>query len=131
MNSFTNALGLDVGGARIGVARVNSIALMPEPLMVLKNDDRFVERLKQILVEYSIDLVVVGRPRNMKGELTEQSRTIERFTEAVIAPLGTKFEYFDETLSTQAASTRLTKKYGPEMEDALAAAVILEDYIAG
>ena len=120
-----------MGAARIGVARVNNIARLPEPLCVLKNDDHFTEKLSALIAEHAIDLIVVGRPRNMQGELTEQSRAIERFTEDTIAPLGVRFEYFDETLSTQAALTRVSKKYGPEMEDALAAAVILEDYIAG
>jgi putative Holliday junction resolvase len=128
-NKFTNALGLDVGMARIGVARINSIAQISEPLVVLNNDDNFVGHLQKLISEYSVDLIVVGLPRNMQGEKTEQTRYVEQFTENLSKHLSLRIIMQDETLSTVAASERVTDKTR-FMEDAHAAAIILEDFIA-
>ncbi len=128
MNKFTNALGLDVGQARIGVARSNSIAQISEPLAVLSNDEQFETKLKQLITEYSIDLIVVGLPRNMKGEKTAQSQYVEEFVEHTRTRIDVAIELQDETLSTVAAAERVTEKT-KSMEDAHAAAVILEDYL--
>jgi putative Holliday junction resolvase len=128
MNNFTNALGLDVGGARIGVARINSIAQISEPLVVLRNDDQFSTELKKLIVEYSADLIVVGLPRNMKGERTQQTEIVESFVGSHIEPLGVRVIYQDETLSTVAAEARMPKK-DAHLQDAYAACVILEDFM--
>lgn len=127
-NSFVNALGLDVGMARIGVARINSIARISEPLAVLANDESFVPDIKKLISEYSIDIVVVGLPRNMNGEKTAQTEYVETFTNKLQTQIDKPIVFQDETLSTVAASERVTPKT-KSMEDAHAAAVILEDFI--
>lgn len=129
MNSFTNALGLDVGLARIGVARISAIAQIAEPLVVLKNDVFFVEKLRQLIAEHSVDLIVVGMPRNMKGEKTDQSAYVEEFVKELAEETGVSLQFQDETLSTVAAQERVTPKT-KQLEDAYAAAVILEDFLA-
>lgn len=117
-----------MGGARIGVARINSIAQIAEPLIVLKNNDEFVVELKKLLVEYGADLIVVGLPRNMKGEKTQQTEIVEAFVEGFVEPLGVRVMYQDETLSTVAAEARMPKK-DAHLQDAYAACVILEDFM--
>ena len=129
MNNFTNALGLDVGQARIGVARINTIAQISEPLIVLNNDPSFEDKLRGLVDEYSIDLIVVGLPRNMSGEKTAQSEYVETFAKELQDNITTPIVLQDETLSTVAASQRVTAKT-KSMEDAYAAAVILEDFMA-
>ena len=126
MNSFTNALGLDIGAARIGVARVNSIARLPEPLCVLKNDESFTTQLDVLVKEHGIDLIVVGRPRNMKGETTHQTEEILKFTHDMNMDVPIVFQ--DETLSTVKASMYKSKAFA-HIEDAVEAAIILEDFV--
>jgi putative Holliday junction resolvase len=129
MSNFTNALGLDVGGARIGVARINSIAQISEPLKVLKNDDQFDKELVSLITEYSADLIVVGKPRNMSGETTQQTEIVEQFAEDHLKKFGVTYVFQDETLSTVAAEGRMPKN-ATHLQDAYAACVILEDYLA-
>ena len=123
-----NALGLDVGMARIGVARINSIARISEPLAVLANDELFISEINKLIGVHSIDIVVVGLPRNMKGEKTAQTEYVEQFTEKLKEQLNKPIVFQDETLSTVAASERVTPQT-KSMEDAHAAAIILEDFI--
>lgn len=127
-NSFMNALGLDVGMARIGVARINSIARISEPLAVLANDELFISEINKLIGVHSIDIVVVGLPRNMKGEKTAQTEYVEQFTDKLKEQLNKPIVFQDETLSTVAASERVTPRT-KSMEDAHAAAIILEDFI--
>jgi putative Holliday junction resolvase len=128
MNSFTNALGLDVGDARIGVARINSIAQIAEPLIVLKNDDDFSNHLQELIQEYSADILVVGLPRNMSGEKTKQTKVVEDFVAERLADINIKTIFQDETLSTVAAEARMPKNV-QHLQDAYAACVILEDFL--
>ena len=123
-----NALGLDVGMARIGVARINSIARISEPLAVLANDEPFISEINKLIGVHSIDIVVVGLPRNMKGEKTAQTEYVEQFTDKLKEHLNKPIAIQDETHSTAAATERVTTRTKP-MEDAHAAAIILEDFI--
>lgn len=126
----SNLLGLDIGEKRIGVARVNLIAKIPEPLEVLPNNSSFSAKLNNILVEHSIDLIVVGLPRSLNGQETNQSKYVRDF--ASINLKEHNFVWQDETLSTVSAQSRM-KQMGfekqPAMLDSVAACIILEDYI--
>ena len=127
MSKAKNILGLDLGERRIGIARINTVAQIAEPLAVLQNDDKFVSELKWYIAEYSIYQLVVRMPRNMQGEKTQQSAAVELFTSQNLQNLGLSVVFQDETLSTVMAHSRSTLP--KSMEDAVAACVILEDYI--
>lgn len=128
MTKFNNALGLDIGDARIGVARINSIAQIPEPLTTLLNDETFVTQLAGLIDEHSIDLIVYGIPRNMSGEETQQTAK----TRLLVSKLQQEFcqipfEGQDETLtSVDAVAVLKTGIKGDK--DSAAAAYILQDY---
>ena len=86
--------------------------------------------LNNILVEHSIDLIVVGLPRSLNGQETNQSKYVRDF--ARINLKEHNFVWQDETLSTVSAQSRM-KQMGfekqPVMLDSVAACIILEDYI--
>ncbi len=130
MAQISNVLGLDIGNKRIGVARVNMIAKLPQPVTVLQNDSMFRNNLDNIISEYQIDLLVVGLPRSLAGIETDQSNSVRNFVESQLG--GIKFTLQDETLSTVTAESAM-KQYGcdnqPAMLDAVAACIILEDYL--
>jgi putative holliday junction resolvase len=128
--AISNLLGLDVGESKIGVARVNLIARIPQRLDTLKNDSNFIPQVKKQIDEFSIDAVVVGLPRNLSGEETKQSQYVRKFVESNIAALGLPVYYQDETLSSRAAEERLKGDIYKKTDiDAEAAVIILEDYI--
>ena len=126
----SNLLGLDVGEKNIGVARVNLIAKIPEPLAVLTNNSSFSANLGKVVQEYSIDSIVVGLPRSLSGEETKQSKYVRDFVGKNLSQY--QFVWQDETLSTVNAQLRM-KQMGfenqPAMLDSVAACIILEDYI--
>ena len=129
MTQFVNLLGLDIGERRIGVARVNLIAKLPEALATLPNNTTFLERLKQLIGEYQIDGLVVGLPRNLNGQETAQSQTIRDFCAKYLNRLNLPIIWQDETLSSVAAESQAKDKQSKAGVDALAARIILEDYL--
>ncbi len=126
--SLNNLLGLDIGEKRIGVARVNLTAKIPEPLTTLINDASFAKNIANLVKEHEIDALVVGLPRNMNGEVTEQTDIVKKFVTENLSEF--KVIYQDETLSSVEADTRLGNLRVPKAEiDSLAASIILEDYL--
>lgn len=128
-NYYTNALGLDLGERKIGIARVNSIARIPEPLTVFENNDQLATKLRLLITEFGIDLLVFGLPRNMNGEETEQTNFTKRLANELGTDLLLPIVFQDETLSTQRAIDYQKKTGSKASEDAIAACVILEDFI--
>lgn len=126
----TNALALDVGEKRIGVARANLIARLPQALPTLAHDDTVSEAIRAIIEAESIDILVVGLPRNLSGQETAQSAYVRSFVDNTLRNIGVSVVYQDETLSSHVAEDRLKgKAYAKGDIDAGAAVVILQDYL--
>ena len=124
-------IGLDIGSKRIGVARVNTIARIPEPLGILDVDGTELDQLRLIIDTRSPSLVVVGVPKNLSGEETAQSSAIRDWAEQSLSPmladLDIQMHYSDESLSSvQARQQQPDKKH----IDDYAACYILESYLA-
>jgi putative Holliday junction resolvase len=121
----TNILALDIGEKRIGVARANSIARIPEPIATLSNDNLFKEQFVKLLKEYDISTIVVGLPRNLKGDETAQTAYTKEFVARNLADYDVIWQ--DETLSSVSAESRPDRlQHGV---DAAAACIILDDYL--
>lgn len=121
-----NYLALDIGEKRIGIARANSIARIVEPIATVANDTAFVTVLKKLIKEYDITTIVVGLPRSMQGNETEQSHYTRRFVENNLSEY--RIAWQDETLSSVAAEQR--GEWLTHGIDAAAACIILEDYLS-
>lgn len=130
--SARNILALDVGSVRIGVARVNTVAKIPEVLPTLLNNENFDTALKKIITEYEINVLVVGLPRNMQGAETAQTQYVREFCEKHIDGLGLPVVMQDETLTSVVATEQLEHE-GFKVQkgdiDGRAAAILVNDYI--
>jgi putative Holliday junction resolvase len=125
-------LGLDIGTRRIGVAIAREGIRIPSPLTTLENNDDVVAQLQKIVQEQSVQKLVVGLPRGMDGQETEQTKLTEAFAHELQARLGVPVVLQDEALTSQKAENELAarkKPYAKGDVDALAATYILEDYI--
>lgn len=123
-------LALDIGGRKIGIARANNIAKVAEPLSTLINDETFPEKLHGIIIEENAGLVVVGLPRGLEGQETQQTRYVRSFMEKL--DLSVPFKFQDEALTSVKAEeklTKTTKSYTKYDIDSNAASIILEDYL--
>ncbi len=121
-------LALDFGSKKIGRARANSVARIPEPLPIFQNlNNQNLDKLYEEIIVQKPAKVLVGLPRSLAGQETEQSKIIRQFIKQLAAKIQCPVELVDETLSTQSAA-KWSVRYPGSDEDSLAACVILERY---
>lgn len=127
---INSVLGLDIGEKRIGVARVQLIARIPEALGALNNDEGFSGALQALIDEYQPDTLIVGLPRNLDGQETAQTQYVKAFSQENLLQFNLPIVFQDETLTSRVAEDRLQgTNYKKGDIDAQAAVVILEDYL--
>ncbi len=127
---------LDVGDARIGVAACDEFELLATPRATIRRTTT-AAALDAVVAEIrraGAELVVVGLPVSLDGQLHGQARTILSFVEKLRKRITAPVVFVDETLSSVRAEERLREAgvRGPRIReriDAEAAAVILGDYL--
>ena len=129
-----NLLALDVGGQRIGVAYASGIARLARPLKTISNDVSVWSELAALVKSEQIGTVVVGLPRNLSGEDTEQTRVARDFAVQLVQQMQVEVVLQDEALTSVKAESELKRRgkaFSKGEVDALAATYILEDYLGG
>jgi len=131
--TINNILSLDVGEKRIGVARAGVVALLAQPQTTLLNDALVFNNIARLTEELQVSEVIVGLPRNINDEDTEQTRYIRRFADSLKSEVNSIIIHFqDEANTSQKAKAELQERNKPYEKadiDALAATYILQDFI--
>jgi putative Holliday junction resolvase len=132
-------LGIDVGGRRIGLALSDSGGILASPLTIIEHTTETgdIEAILKIAKEREAERIIVGLPRLMNGDIGPQAQKVQVFTEVMRARTQIPIEYRDERLTTVTAQRlhqeSVTKKKNRNNHntryDAIAAAVILQDYL--
>lgn len=125
-------MALDVGGKRIGVATAHAVARLAHPLTTIENNSQVVDRLQHLVKEHNVALLVVGLPRGLSGQRTEQTQIVEDFVQQVKQQLTLPVYWQDEAVTSRKAEAELNARHKPyrkEDIDALAATYILEDFM--
>jgi putative holliday junction resolvase len=127
LTSSDSIVALDVGEKRIGVATANAVARIAHPLTTLEHTEDILAKLEQLVRSEQAAMVVVGLPRDMKGNETEQTRIVQSFGATV------EQHWQDEAVTSEKAEAELKKRGKPYVKgdiDALAATYILEDFLS-
>lgn len=122
---------LDVGEKRIGVAVGDSGVRIAVPFETIETDGTEVERIAKIVIDEKADVVVIGYPRNQSGAATAQTAYVEEFSKKLV-DVAPHIAFQDESLTSVMAEQRLQSHKKPYTKgdiDALAAAIILQDYM--
>lgn len=132
MSQSKAVLALDVGEKRIGVAAADGSVPIARTLGVVEVDGNELKGILRHIIDEKAGLVVVGYPRNQSGEATAQTTFVEEFTERLRQVTDVPYTFQDESLTSVLAEQRLQsygKPYTKGDIDALAAALILQDYL--
>lgn len=122
-------IGLDVGEKNIGVARVNTVVGIAEPLDPISYDPESVfDKVKDLIKNYQIIGVVIGLPRGLDGQETTQTEFCRQFAKKLADNIPSTVFMIDEAGSTKAAELRKTA-YPKASIDSIAASVFLEDFV--
>jgi putative holliday junction resolvase len=131
-------LALDHGTKRIGVAVSDETKTIAQPLEYISAEPfaDFLVRLKQLLVEKEIDLVLVGLPRNMDGSYGPAALKVQTFVAALKDALTVPIKTWDERLTSAQANKILIqgnvrRAKRKEQVDKMAAAILLQSFLDG
>ncbi|MDR3125709.1 MAG: Holliday junction resolvase RuvX [Candidatus Nomurabacteria bacterium] len=133
MTEIERAVALAVGEKRIGVAFGDSQTKITVPAATLANDDQFTENFKQLIDKKNPVAIVIGLPRNSKGQETQQSKYVRNFAES-LKVFNLPIIFQDESLTTIEAEMLLNLQHVAKQQnrgqvDSKAAALILSDYL--
>lgn len=130
-------MSVDLGKARTGIAVSDSgeSFAFPKKVITEYNTERLVEKIKLSADEYNAELIVVGLPKNMDGSIGFRAEECSSIAEKIKEASSLPIVLWDERCTTVSAHTALnytdTKgKKRKEVIDAVAAVIILEDYLA-
>ncbi|MCX8090664.1 MAG: Holliday junction resolvase RuvX [Verrucomicrobiae bacterium] len=129
-------LALDPGTKRVGVAISDETRTLATPLEFIPAEPfaEFLARLKTLIREKEVGLVLVGVPRNMDGSFGPAAAQAQQFVAVLKEALTVPIHTVDERLSTVQAQ-RLLRAAGRRARkqktriDQSAAAVLLQSYL--
>ena len=129
-------LGMDVGDKRIGLALSDSNGILASPLTIIERTGELdeIKTILKIIEEREIRQIIVGLPRLMNGNIGAQAEKVQDFVVTLSTYTDIPIELRDERLTTVTAvrlkqETDSKKKKWKIRYDAMAAAVILQDYL--
>lgn len=127
-------IGIDVGKARVGVARCDPDGMLAVPVETVPRSDESITRIAEIAAEYEPIEFVVGLPVNMQGTDTASTLDAREFAAALGERTGVPVRLVDERLSTVTAHAALrssgrTQKNSRSIVDQVAAVVLLQQAI--
>jgi putative Holliday junction resolvase len=129
-------LALDHGTKRIGVAVSDELKLIAQPLEFVPAEPfpAFLARLKTLLAEKEVELVLVGMPRNMNGTYGPAAAKVQEFITHLREAIGVPIKTWDERLTSAQANRFLIegnvrREKRKEKVDQMAAAILLQSFL--
>ncbi len=124
-------LGIDVGKARIGVARCDPDGMLAVPVETIPRSDASLARLRELASEYSPIEWVVGLPYNLQGNETPSTHDAREFAAQLCNETGIDARLVDERLTTVSAQSMLhsvgrNTKSSRSVIDQVAATILLQ-----
>jgi len=129
-------LALDPGTKRIGVAISDELKLIAQPLEFVPAEPfaEFLARLKQLIQEKEVELILVGMPRNMDGTYGPAATRVQEFVSELKKAIPLRIKKWDERLTTAQANrilldANVRRDKRKEKVDQMAAAILLQSYL--
>lgn len=131
-------LALDPGTKRIGVAVSDELKMIAQPVEFILAEPfaAFLVRLKELIRDREVELILVGMPRNMDGSYGPAALKAQEFIAVLKTSVTVPIKAWDERLTSaqanrfliQAGTRRDQRK---EKVDKTAAAILLQSYLDG
>ena len=129
-------LALDHGTKRIGIALSDELKMIATPLEFVLTEpiaDFFV-RLKEIIREKEVELILIGMPRNMDGSYGPATLKVQEFIAVLKDKVAVPIKTWDERLTSAQAQRFLIqggvrRQERKQKVDKTAAAILLQSYL--
>jgi len=122
----------------MGIAISDELQVIAQPVEFIPAEPfaEFLGRLKELLREREVELIVVGMPRNMDGSYGPAALKVQDFVAALRNALTVPIRTWDERLTSVQANRFLLegnvrREKRKEKVDKMAAAILLQSYLDG
>ena len=129
-------LGIDHGTKRIGLAISDELGVIAQPLefVLAEPFDKFLGRLKELIREKQVEMLLVGMPRNMDGSYGPAALKVQEFVAVLNETLTIPIKMWDERLTSAQANRfliqgNMRRQKRKEKVDQTAAAILLQSFL--
>lgn len=131
-------MGLDVGSKTVGVAISDALGWTAQGIETVKIDEANgefgIERIADLVKEYTVTEFVVGFPKNMNNTVGPRGEASESYKKLLEETFSMPVKLWDERLTTMAAERMLieadvSRKKRKQVIDKMAAVLILQGYL--
>lgn len=132
-------MGLDFGSKTVGVAISDPLLITAQGVEIINRKEenklrRTLARIEELIVEYGVEEIVLGLPKNMNGTEGIRVELSNEFKDKLERRTGLEVTMWDERLTTVAADKAMIeagigRKDRKEYVDKIAATLILQGYL--
>lgn len=132
-------MGLDFGSKTVGVAVSDPLLLTAQGVEIIRRKEenklrQTLARIEELIVEYGVEKIVLGLPKNMNASEGVRVELTEEFKEKLERRTGLPVVFWDERLTTVAADKAMMeagirRENRKDYVDMIAACLILQGYL--
>lgn len=132
-------MGLDFGSKTVGVAISDSLLITAQGVEIIRRKEenklrQTLARIEALIVEYEVEEIVLGLPKNMNATEGVRAELTKEFKEKLERRTGLPVALWDERLTTVAADKAMMeagirRENRKDYVDMIAATLILQGYL--
>lgn len=132
-------MGLDLGSKTVGVAISDELLITAQGIEIIRRKEenklrQTLARIEELIVEYKVEEIVLGYPKNMNDTEGERVEKTKDFQEKLERRTGLPVHLWDERLTTVAADKAMMeagirRENRKDYVDMIAASFILQGYL--
>lgn len=132
-------MGLDFGSKTVGVAISDPLELTAQGIEIVRRKEenklrRTLARIEELIVEYEVEEIVLGLPKNMNNSEGDRVEKTKAFQEMIERRTGLQVNLWDERLTTVAADRAMMeagirRENRKDYVDMIAAVLILQGFL--
>ncbi len=132
-------MGLDFGSKTVGVAISDPLLITAQGIEIIRRKEenklrQTLARIEELIVEYEVEEIVLGLPKNMNATEGVRAELTNEFREKLERRTGLSVTMWDERLTTVAADKAMMeagirREKRKDYVDMIAATLILQGYL--
>ena len=132
-------MGLDFGSKTVGVAISDALLITAQGIEIIRRKEenklrQTLARIEELIVQYEVEEIVLGLPKNMNATEGERVALTMEFKEKLERRTGLPVHMWDERLTTVAADRTMMeagirRENRKDYVDMIAATLILQGYL--
>ncbi len=132
-------MGLDFGSKTVGVAISDALLVTAQGIEIIRRKEenklrQTLARIEELIVEYEVEEIVLGLPKNMNATEGVRAELTMEFKEKLERRTGLPVHMWDERLTTVAADKTMMeagirREKRKDYVDMIAATLILQGYL--